>query len=149
MLKKTMDAVTLAGELKELIDQFKTAGRPVQQLIEARGKDFEVLIEATRTTLDDVQSLAAKQTELLRGAVDELSHLFQQISTPAGLADAKVSAEVLQQTVSTALQSMSELVEFASKSQAKAVDLFTNRVHRDVEEWMGLLRVTQAPKRGV
>jgi phasin family protein len=144
-----MDAVTLACELRKLIDHFKTAGMPVQQLIEARGKDFEVLIEATRTTLDDVQSLAAKQTELLRGAVDELSEVLRRVSTPAGLAGAKVSAEVLQQTVSTALQSMSELVEFASKSQAKAVDHFTNRVHGEVEEWMRLLRVTQAPKRGV
>jgi phasin family protein len=144
-----MDAVRLACELKKLIDQFNTAGMPVQQLIEARGKDFEVLIEATRTRLDDVQSLAAKQTELLRGAVDELSDLFQLVSMPAGPAGARVSAEVLHQTVSTALQSMSELVEFASTSQAKAIDLFTNRVHREVEEWMGLLSVTGAPKRGV
>jgi phasin family protein len=144
-----MDAVTLACELKKLIDQCNTAGMPVLQLIEARGKDFEALVEATRTRLDDVQSLAAKQTELLRGAVDELSDLLQQVSMPAGPAGARVSAEVLRQTVSTALQSMSELVEFASKSQAKAVDLFTNRVHREVEEWMALLRVTEAPKRGV
>lgn len=149
MLNKTMDAVSLLSELRKLIDQFKTPGVHVQKLIEARQKDFDVLIQATRTTLDGVQSLTAKQTELLHGAVDELSDIFQQVSKPADLArgGAKVPAEVLQKTVHTALQSMSELVEIARKSQAKTVDILAKRIHENVEEWMRLLRVKQAPDR--
>ena len=147
MLHKTMDAVTLLSELRKSIEQFKTPGVHVQKLIEARQKDFDVLVEATRTTLDGAQSLTAKQTELLHGAIDELSGIFQQVSKPAELAGAgaKVSAEALQKTVHTALQSMSELVEIATKSQAKTIDILTKRIHENVEEWMRLLRVKQAP----
>ena len=149
MLNKTMDAASLLSEMRKLIDQFKTPGVHVQKLIEARQKDFDVLIQATRTTLDGVQSLSAKQAELLHGVVDELSGIFQQVTKPAGLAGsgAKVPAEVLQKTVHTALLSMSELVEIASKSQAKAVDILAKRIHENVEEWMRLLRVKQAPDR--
>lgn len=148
MLSKTMDAVTLLSELRKLMDHFKTPSVQVQKLIEARRKDFDVLIEATRATLDGAQSLTAKQTELLHGAVDELSGIFQQVSKPAesgGLA--KLPAEVLQKTVGTALQSMSELVEIATKTQTKTIDMLINRIHENVEEWMRLLRLKQAPDR--
>ena len=149
MLNKTMDAVTVLSELRKLIDQFKTPGAQVQKLIEARQTDFDVLIEATRTSLDGAQSLTAKQTELLHGAVDELSGILQQVSKPTALprAGAKVSAEFLQMTVHAALESMSELVEIATKSQAKTVDILTKRIHENVEEWMRLLRLKQAPDR--
>jgi phasin family protein len=144
-----MDAVSLLSELRKLTDQFKAPGVHVQKLIEARRKDFDVLIQATRTTLDGVQSLSAKQAELLHGAVDELSAILQQASKPADLAGggAKVPAEALQKTVHTALLSMSELVEIASKSHAKTVDILAKRIHENVEEWMRLLRVKQAPDR--
>jgi phasin family protein len=149
VLNKTMDAVTLLSELRKLIDQFKTPGAQVQKLIEARQKDFDVLIEATRTSLDGAQSLTAKQTELLHGAVDELSGILQQVSKPTALpgAGAKVSAELLQKTVHAALESMSDLLEIATKSQAKTVDMLTKRIHENVEEWMRLLRLKQAPDR--
>jgi phasin family protein len=148
VLNKTMDAVTLRSELRKLVDQFKTPGAPVRKLIEARRKDFDVLIEATRASLDGAQSLTAKQTELLHGAVDELSGIFQQVSNPTALpgASAKVSAEILQKAVHTALQ-MSELVETATKSQAKTIDILTKRIHENVEEWMRLLHGKQAPDR--
>jgi phasin family protein len=149
VLNKTMDAVTLLSELRKLIDQFKTPGAQVQKLIESRQKDFDVLIQATRTSLDGAQSLTAKQTELLHGAVDELSGILQQVSKPAALpgAGAKASAELLQKAVHTTLESMSELVEIASKSQAKTIDILTKRIHENVEEWMRLLRLKQAPDR--
>jgi phasin family protein len=149
VLNKTMDAVTLLSELRKLIDQFKTPGTQVQKLIESRQKDFDVLIQATRTSLDGAQSLTAKQTELLHGAVDELSGILQRVSKPAALpgAGAKASAELLQKAVHTTLESMSELVEIATKSQAKTIDILTKRIHESVEEWMRLLRLKQAPDR--
>jgi phasin family protein len=149
VLNKTMDAVTLLSELRKLIDQFKTPGAQVQKLIESRQKDFDVLIQATRTSLDGAQSLTAKQTELLHGAVDELSGILQRVSKPAALpgAGAKASAELLQKAVHTTLESMSELVEIATKSQAKTIDILTKRIHESVEEWMRLLRLKQAPDR--
>jgi phasin family protein len=149
VLNKTMDAVTLLSELRKLIDQFKTPGTQVQKLIESRQKDFDVLIEATRASLDGAQSLTAKQIELLHGAVDELSDILQQVSNPAAIprAGAKASAELLQKAVHTSLESMSELVEIASKSQAKTIDILTRRIHENVEECMRFLRVRQAPDR--
>jgi phasin family protein len=74
---------------------------------------------------------------------------LQQVSRPAALpgASAKVSAEILQKAVHTALESMSELVEIAAKSQAKTIDILTKRIHENVEEWMRLLHVKQAPDR--
>jgi phasin family protein len=142
MLNKTMDAVTLLSEIKKLADYLKSPGADVRQAIEARQKDFETLIAATRTTLDGAQVLTAKQSELLRGTIDELSRVFQQVGKPGSAAGgAKVSAEVVQKTVHTALQSMSDLVDIATKSQAKAIDIVARRVHENVEEWMRLLRV--------
>ncbi|HKN22348.1 MAG TPA: hypothetical protein VJX73_13070, partial [Terracidiphilus sp.] len=53
---------------------------------------------------------------------------------------ARISAELLQQTVHTGLQSMSDLVEIATKSQLTAIDIVAKRVHEHLEQWAKLTR---------
>jgi len=76
---------------------------------------------------------------MLCHAVDELSTMLKQVSESAGTAGsgAKVSAELLQQTVHTALYNMSELVAIAAKTQSTVV---AKRVHEHVEQWTRLMR---------
>src|SRR5271157_5148413 len=95
-----------------MFSQFKHPSVEIPKLIEARTKDIDTLIDATRAVLDGAQSLTAKQADMLRHAVDELSAMMKQVSASAGAAGhgARISAELLQQTVHTGLQSMSDLV---------------------------------------
>lgn len=142
MMQNAMNPTTLINEIKNLAEQFKHPSVEIPKLIEARTKDIDTLIDATRALLDGAQSLTAKQADMLRHAVDELSAMMKQVSASAGAAGhgARISAELLQQTVHTGLQSMSDLVEIATKSQLTAIDIVTKRVHEHLEQWAKLTR---------
>ena len=142
MMQNAMNPTTLINEIKNLAEQFKHPSVEIPKLVEARTKDIDTLIDATRAVLDGAQSLTAKQADVLRHAVDELSAIMKEVSASAGAAGhgARISAGLLQQMVHTGLQSMSDLVEIATKSQLTAIDLVTKRVHEHLEQWAKLTR---------
>lgn len=140
MTQGSMNPTALLSEIKNLAEQFRHPSVEIPKLIEARKKDIDTLIDATRTLLDGAQSVTGKQADMLRHAVDELSALIKQVGDTAGAAGhgAKISAELLRQTVHTALQNMSDLVESATKAQLTAIDLVAKRVHEHMEQWSKL-----------
>jgi phasin family protein len=142
MIQNPVNPTAVINQIKNLAEQFKHPSAEIPKLIEARQKDIETAIEATRTLLDGAQSLTGKQAQMLRQAVDELSSMLKQTFEKAGVAGqgARISTELLQQTVHTSLQSMSELAEICAKAQLTAIDVVAKRIHEHLEQWRRLTR---------
>ena len=77
MTQGAMNPTALINEIKNLAEQFKHPSVEIPKIIEARKQDVDTLIEATRSLLDGAHALTAKEADLLRNAVDEVSSVVK------------------------------------------------------------------------
>src|SRR5258707_1428820 len=62
---------SIFAEYKKVIGQFKLPGMDVNAILESRRKDIEAIAEANTTALAGMQSIAKKQSEMLRSTLTE------------------------------------------------------------------------------
>ncbi|WP_175150291.1 phasin family protein [Paraburkholderia ultramafica] len=124
---------------KKLIGQFKLPGIDVSAILESRRKDIEAIAEANTTALAGVQSLAQKQSDILRTTLTEFQSLVTRTAQPAGQPAAN-TGEVVQQTLRKALVDMRELADTAYRAQSDSFAVVTKRVAEHVEELKTLLQ---------
>ncbi|MBP0588531.1 phasin family protein [Paraburkholderia sp. LEh10] len=130
---------SIFAEYKKLIGQFKLPGVDMSAILESRRKDIEAIAEANTTALAGVQSLAQKQSDILRTTLGELQAFFTRV-TQSGGPNAGTSAEVAKQALHKALVDMQELADTAYRAQSDSVAVVTKRVAEHVEELKALLQ---------
>jgi phasin family protein len=130
---------SLFAEYSKMLGQFKLPGIDVSALLASRRKDIEALAEANTTALAGVQSLAHKQSEILRTTMAELQTLVTRL-TPAGGVPSAATGEVVQQALHKALVDMQELADTAYRAQSDSFAVVTKRVAEHVEELKTLLQ---------
>ena len=106
------DAANPFGDFTKMLEQFKLPGFDVPAIMEARRKDMEALVQANQTAFQGMQSLAQKQTEMLRATLSELQSLTGQLSA-GGVAPPAKTAELIQQSLHKSLADMQQLAQAA------------------------------------
>ena len=130
---------SIFAEYKKFFGQFKLPGIEVGTIRESRRKDIAAIAEANTTALAGVQSLAQKQSDMLRSALGELQGFFVRVAQPGG--QSLVGAgETVKQTLHTALVDVQELADTAYRAQSDSVAVVTKRVAEHVEELKALLQ---------
>ena len=86
-----------------------------------------------------MQSLAQKQSEILRTTLTEVQSLVSRVAQSGGQPAAN-TGEVVQQALNKALVDMQELADTAYRAQADSVAVVTKRVAEHVEELKTLLQ---------
>jgi phasin family protein len=86
-----------------------------------------------------VQSLAQKQSEILRTTLTELQSLVSRVGQ-SGAQPAANTGEVVQQALQKALVDMQELADTAYRAQSDSFAVVTKRVAEHVEELKTLLQ---------
>jgi hypothetical protein len=61
-----MDMSNAFGDLTKMLEQFKLPGVDTEEIVEARRKDIDALVQANQAAYDGIQALAIKQGELLK-----------------------------------------------------------------------------------
>ena len=130
---------SIFSEYKKVIEQFKLPGIDVGAILESRRKDLEAIAEANTTALAGVQSLARKQSEILRTTLTELQSLVARVAQ-SGTQPAANTGEVVQQALHKALADMQELAGTAYRAQSDSITVVTKRVAEHVEELKTLLQ---------
>ncbi len=75
---------SIFAEYKKVVGQFKLPGIDVGALLDSRRKDVEAIVEANTTALAGVQSLAQKQSEILRTTLTEVQSLAGRVAQSGG-----------------------------------------------------------------
>ena len=101
---------SIFAEYKKVIGQFKLPGIDVAAILETRRKDIEAIAEANTTAIAGVQSLAQKQSEILRTTLTELQSLVSRVGQ-SGAQPAANTGEVAQQALQKALVDMQALAD--------------------------------------
>lgn len=130
---------SLFAEYAKVIGQFKLPGIDVAAILEARRKDIDALAEANTTALAGMQSLAHKQSEILRTTMIELQSFVGRLTASGGRPAAN-TGEVVQQALHKALVDMQELADTAYRAQSDSVAVVTKRVAEHIEELKALLQ---------
>ncbi|MHB9837375.1 TIGR01841 family phasin [Paraburkholderia terrae] len=126
-------------EYTKLFGQFKLPGIDISAMVKSRRKDIEAIAEANTTALAGVQSLAQKQSEILRTSLGELQAFVARFTQPDGQSIAS-AGDAVKQTLHKALVDVQDLADTAYRAQSDSVAVVTKRVAERVEELKTLLQ---------
>lgn len=117
-------------DFSEMLEQMQMPGTDLSQLAEAARKNIEAVQAANQEVASGWQTLAEKQMEMFREAMER----WQSSMTPPSGDDASVEkqAELAREGFEHALQNMRELAEIASESQAKAFEIMRARFEENM-----------------
>lgn len=129
-----MDTSNAFGELTKMIEQFKLPGTEPADILEARRKDIEALVQANQATYEGMQALAKKQAEMLTQAMEDIQTALKAVAGGAGVGDPAKQGELARKAYEKVLSDMKDLAEIARKSQADALASITQRGAQHLDE---------------
>ena len=113
----------------------KTPSVDLETLFAAQRKNFEALSSANQLAFDGIKTVAQRQAEVAREAVEEFSKLAKELSAPASAEEKLVKqAEIAKAAFEQALSTMREMSETLQKSNTQAIDVLSKRVADSFDE---------------
>ena len=83
-----MDKSSAFGDLTKMIEQFKLPGVDTAEIVAARRKDIDALVQANQAAYEGMRALSSKQAEMLKQAMQDIQ------AAVAGAADGVGVGEV-------------------------------------------------------
>ncbi len=127
-----MDTQSAFADLTKMIEQFKLPGIDTDEIVAARRKDVDALIEAHQAAHDGMQALANRQAEMLKEAMQDIQASVK--GAAGGVGDPGKQGELARKAYEKVLSNMKELAEIARQSQADALASITKRGTENLEE---------------
>lgn len=122
------------GNLTKMLEQFRLPGVDTEDILEARRKDIEALVQANQALYDGMQALANKQGELLKVAMEDIQSAVKGATGGAGVSDPAKQGELARKAYDKVLGDMKDLAEIARSSQADAMAKITQRGTEHLDE---------------
>ena len=82
-----MDMSNAVGDLTKMLEQFKLPGVDTKEIVEARRKDIDALVQANQAIYEGMQALANKQGELLQKAMADIQSAVKGAAGGVGVGD--------------------------------------------------------------
>ncbi len=109
-------------------------------IVESGRKDLQALMEANQKSYQGLQTVVARQTEMLKASIVEWQGAVKGMS-PAEPRENLAKLDALGKAAfKQALDDIRELSELAAKSQAEAFDIVSQRIRDNVDEVSKLLK---------
>ena len=135
-----MDMSNAFGDLTKMLEQFKLPGVDTQEIVEARRKDIEALLQANQTIYEGMQALANKQGELLKTAMEDIQSAMKGAAV-GGVSDLGKQGELARKACEKVLGDMKDLAEIARESQADAMAKITQRGTEHLDEVKKMMKL--------
>ena len=138
----------LAKSFKDVTDRVQNLNLTgaAATLLENGRKDIEALVEANKKSVQGLQSVVQRQTEMLRSSVTEWQGAVQGMKGQDVSANLAKLDEMGKAAFQQALNDIRELAEVAAKSQAEAFNIVRQRVSENVEQVSQLIQKGAAKK---
>ncbi|MDM0046723.1 TIGR01841 family phasin [Variovorax dokdonensis] len=131
-----------AQPLKEMGERLQNMnlGTAASAIAASRRKDLEAMVKANQKAYQGLQSVVARQTEMLRNSIAEWQSTVKTM--PGGDAKQNIAKldEMGRASFKRALDDIRELAEMAAKSQADAFEIVRGRIEENVEEVREMLK---------
>lgn len=136
-----MDMSNAFGDLTKMIEQFKLPGVDTAEIVAARSKDVDALVQANQAAYEGMQALANKQAEMLKQAMQDIQAAVEGAAGGAGVGDPAKQGELARKAYERVLGDMKDLAEIARKSQADAMATITQRGTQNLEDVKKMLKL--------
>lgn len=136
-----MDKSNAFGELTKMIEQFKLPGVDTAEVVAARRKDIDALVEANRAAYEGMRALSNKQAEMLKQAMQDIQAAVTGAADGVGVGDPVKQAELARKAYEKVVGDMKDLAEIARKAQADAMASITQRSAQHLEEVKRMMKL--------
>jgi phasin family protein len=136
-----MDMTNAFGDLTKMLEQFKVPGVDTKEIVDARRKDIDALVQANQAIYDGMQALANKQGELLKAAMEDIQSAVKGASGGVGVGDPGKQGELARKAYEKVLGDMKDLAEIARESQADAMAKITKRGTEHLDEVKKMMKL--------
>jgi phasin family protein len=109
-------------------------------IVESGRKDLQALVEANQKSYEGLQTVVARQTEMLKNTIEDWQAAVKGMS-PAEPRENLAKLDAMGKAAfKQALDDIRELSELAAKSQAEAFNIVSQRIRANVDEVSKLLK---------
>ncbi len=136
-----MDMSNAFGDLTKMLEQFKVPGVDTKEIVEARRKDIDALVQANQAIYEGMQALANKQGELLKKAMADIQSAVKGATGGVGVGDPGKQGELARKAYDKVLGDMKGLAEIARMSQADAMAKITQRGTENLDEVKKMMKL--------
>ena len=136
-----MDMSNALGDLTKMLEQFKLPGVDTKEIVEARRKDIDSLVQANQAIYDGMQAMANKQGELLKKSMEDIQSAMKGAAGGVGVGDPGKQGELARKAYEKVLGDMKDLAEIARKSQTDAMAKITQRGSEHLDEVKKMMKL--------
>ncbi len=126
-------------DVSKMLADLKVPTLDVQGVMESHRKNLEVLAAANKVAMEGAQTLAKRQAEMLREAVETMTAAAKdlgQVKDPQQFGDKQV--QLTKDAYERGLKNLQELAALVSKSNEDAFKLLNQRINEVVAELQAL-----------
>ena len=136
-----MDKSSAFGDLTKMIEQFKLPGVDTAEIVAARRKDIDALVQANQAAYEGMRALSSKQAEMLKQAMQDIQAAVAGAADGVGVGDPVKQAELARKAYEKVVGDMKDLAEIARKAQADAMASITQRSTQHLEEVKRMMKL--------
>jgi phasin family protein len=136
-----MDMSNAVDNLTKMLEQFKLPGVDTKEIVEARRKDIDALVQANKAIYEGMQALANKQGELLQTAMVDIQAAVKGAAGGIGVGDPGKQGELARKAYEKVLGDMKDLAEIARQSQTDAMARITQRGTEHLDEVKKMMKL--------
>jgi phasin family protein len=136
-----MGLSNVLADMTKMLEQFKLPGVDTKEIVQARRKDIDALVQANQAIYEGMQALANKQGELLKQAMEDVQSAVKGAGSGVGVGDPDKQGELARKACEKVLGDMKDLAEIARKSQADAMAKITQRGTEHLEEVKKMMKL--------
>jgi phasin family protein len=136
----TLDMSNALGDLTKMFEQFKIPGVDTKEIMDARQKDIDALVQANKKIYEGMQVMANKQGELLKNAMQDIQSAVKGAASD-GVGDSAKQGELVRKAYEKVLLDMKDLAEIAHKSQTDAMAKITQRGTEHLNEVKKMMKL--------
>lgn len=122
------------GDFSKMFTAGKFPGFDIEAAMTFQRKNIEALTQVNQAALESVQSLAKRQSEIAREAVETYSKFAKEIGAVSVEDRFAKQAQAAKEIFEQAVANLNELREIAQKSQDKVATLISKRVSDNIDE---------------
>ena len=116
-------------DFTKIAGEFKFPVVPVETIVETSRKNFAAFTTASTATVESIKSIAQRQGDMIRAAMEDLSKHGSEVLAAATVEEkAAKQIDFAKKSYELALANAKELAELYSKSQAEAIATLSERV---------------------
>jgi phasin family protein len=144
MATKNQPAIDMSNaveNLTKMLEQFKLPGVDTKEIMDARRKDIDALVQANKAIYEGMQALANKQGELLQTAMADIQAAVKGAAGGIGVGDPGKQGELARKAYEKVLGDMKDLAEIARQSQTDAMAKITQRGTEHLDEVKKMMKL--------